>query len=146
MFGFDAIDRGWCSVPKNNPKIQTYISNMFESNIGELMVVQIRKFQGETFTGLAGLGVNLNFFSKWLEKVKTTPHGMIAIVDSKMNLLARQLALDNMLGKEIDNSIIKDFIASNMTQSLYSGKNIVLDKENSIYSFRKLIIHLLLLS
>lgn len=110
---------------------------MFESNIGELMVVQVRKFPGETFTGLAGLGVNLNFFSKWLEKVKTTPHGMIAIVDSKMNLLARQPALDNMLGKEIDNSIIKDFIASNTTQSLYSGKNIVLDKENSIYSLRK---------
>lgn len=137
IVGFDAIDREWCSVPKNNPKIQTYISNMFESNIGELMVVQVRKFPGETFTGLAGLGVNLDFFSKWLEKVKTTPHGMIAIVDSKMNLLARQPALDNMLGKEIDNSIIKDFIASNMTQSLYSGKNIVLDKENSIYSFRK---------
>lgn len=137
IVGFNAIDREWCSVPKNNPKIQTYISNMFESNIGELMVVQVRKFPGETFTGLAGLGVNLNFFSKWLEKVKTTPHGMIAIVDSKMNLLARQPALDNMLGKEIDNSIIKDFIASNTTQSLYSGKNIVLDKENSIYSLRK---------
>ena len=43
IVGFDAIDREWCSVPKNNPKIQTYISNMFESNIGELMVVQVRK-------------------------------------------------------------------------------------------------------
>jgi diguanylate cyclase (GGDEF)-like protein len=137
IVGFDAIDREWCSIPKNNPKIQTYISNMFESNIDELMVAQVRKFPGETFTGLAGFGVNLDFFSKWLKKVKTTPHGMIAIVDSKMNLLARQPALENMLGKKIDNSIIKDFIASNMTQSWYSGKDIILDKENSIYSLRK---------
>ncbi len=137
IVGFDAIDREWCSIPKNNPKIQTYISNMFESNIDELMVVQVRKFPGETFTGLAGFGVNLDFFSKWLEKVKTTPHGMIAIVDSKMNLLAREPALENMLGKKIDNSIIKDFIASNITQTWHSGKDIILDKENSIYSLRK---------
>ena len=137
IVGFDAIDREWCSVPKNNPEIQTYISNMFESNINELMVVQVRKFPGETFTGLAGLGVNLDFFSKWLEKVKTTPSGMIAIVDSKMNLLARQPTLDNVLGKKIDNSIIKDFIASDISESWHSGKDIIFDKENSIYSLRK---------
>ena len=135
IIGFNAINREWCTVPKNNPKIQTYISNMFFSNVNELMVVQVRKFPGETFTGLAGFGVNLDFFSKWLEKVKTTPSGMIAIVDSKMNLLARQPVLNNMIGTKISNPMIEDFIASNMTEQYLSKSSY--DDGNHLYMLRK---------
>ena len=99
------------------------------------MVVQVRKFPGETFTGLAGFGVNLDFFSKWLEKVKTTPSGMIAIVDSKMNLLARQPVLNNMIGTKISNPMIEDFIASNMTEQYLSKSSY--DDENHLYMLRK---------
>ena len=34
----------------------------------EMMAIQARKFPGDEFSGLAGIGVDLEFFSTWLEK------------------------------------------------------------------------------
>lgn len=137
VVGFDASRREWCSVPMHNPNIQTYVSNMFASNIGKLMVIQSRKFPGDEFSGLAGIGVDLEFFSTWLEKVLIGTHGVLAITDQNVNLLARKPATPEMLGKKVNEPIVKDFITSGENYKTFR-KISPLDKEPRLYGVRKI--------
>jgi|GEM_PF-1531289 len=137
IVGFDASNREWCSVPKNNPEIQTYVSNMFTSNTGELMVIQTRKFPGDEFSGLAGIGVNLEFFSTWLEKVSIRTRGVIAITDLNAKLLARKPAKPEALCKKVNNPLIKAFIASGEHYKTFRAVS-PLDREPRLYGLRKI--------
>lgn len=112
VIGFDASQREWCRIPKNNPNIQTYVSNMFMSNTGEMMVIQSRKFPGKEFSGLAGIGLNIKFFSTWLEKISVEEHGVIAISDMNLRLLGRKPETTAALGDVVDDAIVKAFIES----------------------------------
>ncbi|WP_122893945.1 sensor domain-containing diguanylate cyclase [Arcobacter peruensis] len=134
IVGFDASKREWCYKPMNNPKLETYVSNMFMSNINEMMVIQVRKFPDNK--GLAGIGVNLSFFSQWVEKVKLGRNGIISIVDSNLNLLARQPLILEALGKEVKSSIVKNFITLNEKSMIYSNAS-PLDNKERLYSVRK---------
>lgn len=135
IVGFDANKREWCYKPMNNPKIKTYVSNMFMSNINEMMVIQVRKFPNNK--GLAGIGVDLSFFSQWLEKVNVGENGIIAILDSNLNLLARQPSLSEALGKEVKSRILKDFIASDK-KNISDINALTFDNEERLYSIRKI--------
>ena len=137
IVGFDANNREWCSVPKNNPEIQTYVSNMFTSNIGELMVIQTRKFPGDEFTGLAGIGVNLDFFSSWLEKVSIGTDGVIAISDQNLQLLARKPASPESLGKKVDDPLVKSFVDSGESYKTFRDVS-PLDKKPRLYGIGKI--------
>ena len=134
IVGFDASDREWCHIPMQNINMETYVSNMFVSNINELMVIQVRKFPDNK--GLAGLGVNLDFFSQWLKNVNVGKNGVIAISDNKLNLLARQPSIPNTLGKKVDSSIVRNFIDSEYKNQSYSGISPI-DDEKRLYSVRK---------
>lgn len=112
IVGFDASHREWCNVPMNNPQLETYVSNIFLSNTDEMMVIQSRRFPGNTFTGLAAVGLNLDFFSKWLNQVSIDTNGVITIIDNNRLLLARKPVLPNKIGKEINASDINNFIQS----------------------------------
>ncbi len=136
IVGFDASNREWCSVPKNHPEIQTYVSNMFTSNTGELMVIQSRKFPGDEFSGLAGIGVNLKFFSAWLEKVSVDTYGVIAIVDQNAKLLARKPAEPETLGKTVNNPLLKAFIDSGENYKRFRAVS-PFDQEPRLYGIRK---------
>lgn len=136
IVGFDASNREWCRVPRDNPDIQTYVSNMFTSNTGELMVIHGRKFPGDDFTGLAGIGVNLKFFSTWLEKVTIKTHGVLVITDLYGQLLARKPTQVDALGKSVGNPILNAFIESDDNyKSLRT--NSLFDQEPRIYGMRK---------
>ncbi|RTE64271.1 diguanylate cyclase [Amphritea opalescens] len=137
IVGFDASHREWCSVPMHNPNIQTYVSNMFASNIGKLMVIQSRKFPGDEFSGLAGIGVDLEFFSAWLEKVSIGTHGVLAISDQNVKLLARKPARPEMLGKTVNDSIVKAFIGSDENYKTFRQTS-PLDKQSRLYGVRKI--------
>lgn len=137
IVGFDASNREWCSVPENNPEIQTYVSNMFTSNTGELMVIQSRKFPGDEFSGLAGIGVNLKFFSTWLEKVSIKTRGVIALTDQNVKLLARKPAKPEALGKKVNEPVITAFIASGENYKTFRDIS-PLDKEPRLYGVRKI--------
>ncbi len=135
IVGFDASNREWCSIPMNNPDIQTYVSNMFISNKNnEMMVIQTRKFPNNK--GLAGIGVNLAFFSQWLNKVKIGPNDVIAIADHNLKLLARQPNLPNNLGKKIPDSIVEAFVSSNKKESIFSEVS-PLDNKERLYHIQK---------
>jgi diguanylate cyclase (GGDEF)-like protein len=136
IVGFDASQREWCSTPKNNPKIQTYVSNMFTSNNVEPMVIQARKFPGEEFNGLAGIGVNLKFFSKWLENISIGPHEVIAIVDQDNNLLSKKPFLSGEIGKKLEHSIAQTVLVSGNTYKTFREDG-WFDKEPRLYSIRK---------
>lgn len=137
IVGFDASQREWCSVPKDNPEIQTYVSNMFTSNNGDLMVIQVRKFPGDEFVGMAGIGVNLNFFSVWLEDIAVGPHGVVAISDQNVSLLARKPANPEALGKKVNDPIVEAFIASGETYKTFRTIS-PLDDEPRLYGIRKI--------
>lgn len=137
IVGFDASGREWCRVPMRNPEIETFVSNMFLSNIGDLMVIQARRFPGdEGFNGLAGVGVDLAFFSKWLEKVSIAPHMVLAISDENLNLLARKPALPEALGKKVEAPFVKAFVDSREAYTTFSGVS-PLDGEPRLYGVRK---------
>ena len=135
--GYDASDREWCRVPMTTPGMQTYVSNMFISNNGQPMVIQARRFPGEGFTGLAGIGVSLDFFSNWIDGISTSAAGIVAIVDRNMTLLARKPAVPSALGKVVVDPVVKAFLASDETirsQRLTSS----VDGVPRLYSIRKI--------
>ncbi|MBU3013670.1 GGDEF domain-containing protein [Poseidonibacter lekithochrous] len=134
IVGFNASKREWCYEPMHNPKMETYVSNMFISNINQMMVIQVRKFPNNK--GLAGIGVNLSFFSQWLKKVNIGKYGVIAIADNNLKLLSRQPSLPLALGKEVNSSIVRNFISLNKKQYSYSNISPI-DNENRLYSVQK---------
>jgi len=135
IVGFDASDREWCSVPMSNPDIQTYVSNMFISNKNnEMMVIQTRKFPNNK--GLAGIGVDLAFFSQWLKKVNIGPNGVIAIADHNLKLLARQPNISDKLGTKIPDPIVEAFLSSGEKKRFFS-KVSPLDNKERLYHIQK---------
>ena len=134
IVGFDASQREWCHVPMGNTFMETYVSNMFVSNINEMMVIQVRKFADNK--GLAGLGVNLDFFYQWLKKVNVGKHGSVAIADLRLSLLARQPELPDTLGNKIHSPVLEKFIEPKQLTKSFSEKS-PLDKEQRLYSVRK---------
>jgi diguanylate cyclase (GGDEF)-like protein len=132
--GFDASQREWCNVPMKNPKLDTYVSNMFMSNIGEMMVIQTRKFPDNK--GLAGLGLNLSFFSQWVKKVHIGRGGVVAILDRNFTLLARQPESPQALGKKAGAPILEQFMISQLKNQSFSHTS-PLDGTDRLYNVRK---------
>lgn len=135
--GYDASHREWCRVPMTTPGMQTYVSNMFISHDGQPMVIQSRRFPGEAFTGLAAIGVSLDFFSNWISGISTSASGIVAIVDRNMTLLARKPAVPSALGKVVVDPVVKAFLESDETirsQRLASP----VDGVPRLYSIRKI--------
>jgi len=136
IVGFDASNREWCSVPMGNPDIQTYVSNMFISNKNnEMMVIQTRKFPNNK--GLAGIGVDLAFFSQWLKKVNIGPNSIIAIADHNLRLLARQPNLPKDLGRKIPDPLVEAFVSSDEKEKIFS-KISPLDNKERLYHIQKI--------
>lgn len=135
IIGFDASQREWCYIPMQNPELETYVSNMFMSNIGEMMVIQVRKFPDNK--GLIGLGVNLNFFSQWVKKVNIGRYGVVAITDSNFKLLSRQPEFKEVLGEKINSPVLEKFMASKSQNHSFSHISPV-DHKERLYNVRKI--------
>jgi diguanylate cyclase (GGDEF)-like protein len=85
---------------------------------------------------LVGIEIELDFFSKWLEQISIDPHGVVAIVDTRLNLLARKPALPVLLGKTVHDPLVEAFIASGESHKIFRGAS-PLDGEDRLYSVRK---------
>jgi len=136
--GFDGSDREWCNGPKNNLHLETYVSNAFLGNEGKVEVVQVRRLPSASsgFHGLVGLSVEFDFFSKWLDQVTIGKHGVLAIADLKVTLLARKPLLPDALGKKVEDPMVKAFIASEAQHKVFRNRS-PLDDENRLYSVRQ---------
>lgn len=136
IVGFNGSEREWCKGLKEHKDRDTYISNMFVSNNGDFMVMQGRKFPSDEYLGQAGIGINLRFFSEFLQKVQVGENSILAIFDENQKLLARQPSLNEQLGKKINSEALNNFIISKDRNKLVSGVS-PLDDEKRIYSFQK---------
>jgi diguanylate cyclase (GGDEF)-like protein len=138
IVGFDGSEREWCKRPQADPSLETFVTNMFLSNTGKMAVIQLRRFPEHAFefSGLAGIGVGLDFFSKWLEQVLVAPHGVIAIADMNLKLLARKPVLPEMLGKSVSEPLTQAFIASDESYKTVRFTS-PLDGKDRLYGLRK---------
>lgn len=114
------------------------MTNAYVSSTRPLNVTQSRKFleNDAGFHGFSAVGVSLEFFSTWLNQINTGRQGEVAILDSKLQLLARKPMLQDSLGKPINDPVMQDFILSDLDQKILSIKS-PFDKKSRIYSVRK---------
>ncbi len=136
--GVDYSEREWCkSYQRNDKLIKDVTSSFFD--IDRLIVAQnrsIRTSDGK-LQGIVALVVDLSFFQKWLDEIVVTKHGVIAIVDANMNLLARKPQLPNAIGNKIDDKILKEFLSS--SENFKISRDISpLDDESRLYAARKI--------
>ena len=138
VIGFDGGNREWCKKAQENPDITQHVSTMFLSNTGMMTVTQDRLFVTITpgYYGQVGLEIELEFFSKWLDQITAGEHGIIAIADINLNLLARKPTLPDALGKKVNDDIAKTFISSEDNYSSYRRLS-PLDGEHRVYAARK---------
>lgn len=138
--GFDASDRDWCRIPRQNPAMETYVSNMFISHQGVPTVIQVRKFPGPEFSGMAGMSFSLDFFSHWLDDLDDQgdyPFDTITILDMNMTLLARKPAIVDKIGTEIYEPQVAAFLR---TEGLVKTFHLVspIDGESRLFNVRKM--------
>jgi len=134
--GFDASAREWCAVPRADAGTNPHVSRVFRSNTGELMVIQTRRFPGDEFRGLAGIGLNLEFFSAWLDNISIQPDGLVAIVDDTPRLLAARPVVSGALGNTLDAPLLERFIASGKTHDTLRSRSAP-DGENRLLGLRR---------
>jgi len=85
---------------------------------------------------MVGFEMELDFFSKLIEQVAIGKHGIIAITDVNLSLLARKPTLSEALGKKVNDEIVEAFIASDENYKDFHNKS-PLDGENRFYGVRK---------
>ena len=138
VIGFDASKRDWCRALQQNNSLNKHISPAFLSNTGNISVIQNRAFRNASnkFYGMVGFEIELNFFSKLIEKVTIGKHGVIAITNSDLSLLARKPKLSKILGTRINDKTVEAFIRSNENYINFRNQS-PLDGENRFYGVRK---------
>jgi len=85
---------------------------------------------------MVGFEMELDFFSKLIEQVAIGKHGVIAITDTNLSLLARKPALPEALGKKVTDEIVEVFIASSENYKVFNEQS-PLDGESRLYGVRK---------
>jgi len=138
VIGFDGSERDWCTVHLQNNTPKYYVSPAFISNTGSLSVVQSRAFRtaSNEFYGNVGFEMELDFFSKLIEKISIDKYGVIAIADVNLSLLARKPSRPKALGKKLNDEILEAFIASSENYKDFRNAS-PLDGENRFYGMRK---------
>jgi diguanylate cyclase (GGDEF)-like protein len=136
--GVDASQREWCQAAQADPQRETFVSHMYLNQAGRLSVTQVRRFPDSSsgLHGLAGIAVDLNFFSNWLEQAPVGQHGTIMIADTWLSLLARKPAVPDMLGKTVNQPLLKAFVASGKSFTTFHSQSL-LDGESRLYGVRK---------
>lgn len=139
IVGFNAQERKFCQDNLSEPHPETYISSSLRSNLGKLNVTQTRKLNEGVpgkYSGFAAVAVDLIFFEKWLNQVTVGPHGVLAIADEEVKLVARKPALPEMIGNKVNAPVIEAFVASGEPYKTFSQTS-PLDGENRLYGVRR---------
>ncbi|GGY14121.1 sensor domain-containing diguanylate cyclase [Paludibacterium paludis] len=89
--GWDASDRDYCKALRANPALDHFTTNLLWSNLNKYEVVHLRPLTDSRgrLVGIAGAGLDLSFFQRWLDRVHIGPHDTVAIVDNRGRILAR---------------------------------------------------------
>jgi diguanylate cyclase (GGDEF)-like protein len=138
QIGWDGSERDYCKSLRADPNRKTFVTNAFVSTTGPLNITQSRRYLPDEpgFHGFAAVGVDLTFFSKWLSNVTIGSHGVIAISDKNLSLLARKPAKPKALGNKVNDPIVTAFLASGDTYRTFRATS-PLDGEPRLYGVRK---------
>jgi len=136
---FDASERDYCVKLRQYPGLESVVSPMTMSNFGRYAVTQARRIPGPgpMGNGFAVIGLDTTIFSAMLERIDTGPHGVITLIDERLQVVARKPALSGVVGKPIDSPIIRAFIDGNVDVSVRRGVS-QLDGQPQLGVFRKI--------
>ncbi len=97
--GFDASEREYCQALRDHPTRHTFVSLGYVSNTGQFNVTQARRLPhaSDAFIGMVAIGVDLEFFARWLAKIDIPPQASIAIIDHNALVLARKPFYEEVL-------------------------------------------------
>lgn len=111
----------------------------FISTTGNIGVVQSRAFRGgsKKVAGVVAFQVELNFFSTFIEQVTLDKHGVIAVIDSNMMLLARSPNISEKIGVQVKGEVAAKYIASKRQTLMTFNYLSPLDNQNRFYGLRK---------
>lgn len=112
--GFDARHRDYCTGLLADSTLETLVTPAIRSSTGPLTVIQARRIgpPGSEFQGFAAAGVNLDFFSRWLDRMEVSENSFITILDSNRMLLARKPQVPEAVGQLVNSARLKAFLAS----------------------------------
>lgn len=110
--GFDASEREYCQKLHANPTLQSHITLAYRSNTGVLNVTQVRRLPSaeDEFLGFVAIGIDLDFFSSWLQKIELSSQSSIAILDHQGLLLARSPQVERAVGQRVESPAIELFL------------------------------------
>ena len=136
--GVDVSQREWCRQFASTPAIDTFVSHLYVSRAGRPSVTQVRRYPSPDgrLAGLAGISVDLGFFSHWLNNVSVGRHGAILIFDTWLNLLASNTTAAGAPGQRVPDATLQQFIDSR--QRYWSVRTIAFgDGVPRLYGIRK---------
>lgn len=139
VLGFDGSLRDWCVEHKNDENSGQVVTPAFISTTGNIGVVQSRAFRGgsKKVAGVVAFQVELNFFSTFIEQVTLDKHGVIAVIDSNMMLLARSPNISEKIGIQVKGEVAAKYIASKRQTLMIFNYLSPLDNQNRFYGLRK---------
>lgn len=137
--GIDTSQREWCRAFIGKPALDTFVSHLYVNRDGLPSITQVRRFPSANgqLTGLAGISVDLNFFSHWLNNVSVERHGVISIFDTWLNLLASNNTAAGAPGQRVRNDTLQKFIDSSQ-EYMFIRTNALGDGIPRLYGIRKL--------
>ncbi|WP_200388669.1 diguanylate cyclase [Thiocapsa imhoffii] len=103
IVGFDASERSYCRALRDDPSAEVFVTPAYVNNLDRINVTQARRLESEMgdFRGMVAIGVDLDFFSAWLDRIDVGRAGSVTIVDSAGLLLARKPMLPEELGQRV---------------------------------------------
>ena len=109
--GVDVSQREWC-IELMRPGVESFVSHMYMNKQGRASVAQVRRFPSAngSFTGMAGISVDLGFFSSWLKNLSVGQHDVALIADTWLSLLASNAAYIGEPGRKLPHAMLKQFV------------------------------------
>lgn len=117
---FDASEWDYCRLLRERPTAESVVTPMVMSNLGRYAVTQARRIPGPGAmgSGFVVIGLDTTMFSTLLDRIDTGSDGVITLIDSQLQVVARKPALAGVVGKSLDSPMIRAFIDGNLDVSV----------------------------
>ena len=123
--GFDLSDRDFFLEMKNKPAKRSVLSNAFKSPEGYYYVVQGLNYENNKsdFNAMAVIGVSLDFFTEWINKLAHEGSGRISIIDLNGKLLAHNFSDKSAIGRKFSVFNLEDLNTEKLEFKTFSIKS-----------------------
>ena len=142
--GFDFSNRDFFQAMKYASERKSIITNAFKSPEGYYYVLHALKYRGASpdFCAMAVIGVDLEFFDVWMDKLGDNDGRIISIVDENGLLLADNSSgtsgTGTDTGKQYNDLDIRAFSSTHINYKLFQSGEYGTDK-NKLFAVRKIV-------